>query len=467
MRDRPDFQWNGKFQKDVNLTEQEKLSLLFYQGGSTKITEMVKDSTLYGFYEIKNIHNLLNAFLFPGIVNEEIRFLDEKKGIELHAFDHIDKLIGVYEDVYSAMCKYTLKNKGTDIYVYRGDRKNSYNYFSVSGEYPSFISTSYNREKAIEFTLEKEGILLEIEAPEDIVYINMNDALGSDSAYPDEEEILFPPFLKLDYEEANSDEALRKSDGTVLPKYRVHLHKDMEMEHSVVTFQELCEKDYVENLRKVFSSLRDRKRPDNVQINKYLQWKKMLQSYLRHSFKEIKRCIFDEDMVYEYQKFLHKIMKNEKEEADKKRKKYERQKDVITTMIIVMQVMTFLLVSIGALYNWGNCGKTLEIVFITLTTILTYISQSMMFQEKLQKWTKKYLRLDELELDLILDWKICEPGLIYYTNRLKRIVYEDNIECEQNIRKAEEYINNFDVTGKYISSLNQKNICGQRNDSNT
>lgn len=120
----------------------------------------------------------------------------------------MDELLNVYGNLYAAMCKYTRyksehRQDEATIFTYRDDRRHTY-VCMENGENPSFLSTSkvIDREPpadgSVKYFQKKDGlVLMDIEAQDTLEHIDLNDVLGEQSGFPDEEEILYPPFLYL------------------------------------------------------------------------------------------------------------------------------------------------------------------------------------------------------------------------------------------------------------------------------
>ena len=209
------------------ITQQEKNSILYYQGGCDKVILAEAEEKLRGFYNISDAYQMINALLMPGINNEIARIKDEKRRFNPDILENMDELINVYCRLYSAACKYTYCHETNDyLHTYRIDRMNTLKFLN-DGQMFSFMSTSLvSGEKP--GLQDKDGILLlEIDVPSNIEYIDINDVLGDRSKYPKEKEILIAPFVLLDKEQLSlTKKELKYRDMYKKPpqaKYRLNL----------------------------------------------------------------------------------------------------------------------------------------------------------------------------------------------------------------------------------------------------
>lgn len=292
------------------ISQQEKNSVLFYQGSVEKIKLDASKRYLSGFYNVPNAYEVMNSLLFPGIENEAVRITNEKRVFFPLLAEHISELLQVYCDIYSAMCKYTYGSVRQGYYLYRKDRILSLKYLK-HGRISSFFSASlYDRlDKSF---CKKEGILLlEIEAPGCIEHLNVNEVLAEDSKYPEEKEILFPPFLYLDLEKMKlkeEEKQLTDINGEMpKAKYKIRIKGSLVQCDSGRSFEhdaELAEKwkeeiqrcEYVRNAINVWAKLHENKTPDKMELQMYFEWKKKIQSYLKWNFIRIKRRILKKKM---------------------------------------------------------------------------------------------------------------------------------------------------------------------------
>ena len=80
--------------------------------------------------------------LFPGIENERIRLSEEERNIDEEKLDYMEEILSIYQNLYSAICKYTYsKTENSEIVTYRDDRELTY--FGIqNGDNATFLSTT-------------------------------------------------------------------------------------------------------------------------------------------------------------------------------------------------------------------------------------------------------------------------------------------------------------------------------------
>jgi hypothetical protein len=103
----------------------------------------------------------------------------------------------------------------------------------------SFLSATLNEKKQVNLFQEKEDLtFFEFKVDQSIEYLDINEVLGEMSKYPDEREILFPPFMNLELKrmELTPDERIMRGIRNKPPygKYLV-VFKDSKISPTVLT----------------------------------------------------------------------------------------------------------------------------------------------------------------------------------------------------------------------------------------
>lgn len=225
----------------------------------------------------------------------------------------MDELLNVYGNLYSAMCKYTQyqsehRQDEATIFTYRDDRRHTY-VCMENGENPSFLSTSkvMDREPPVDGSVnyfqKKDGlVLMDIEAQDTLEHIDLNDVLGEQSSFPDEEEILYPPFLYLSTEQlllTEKEKELKDYQGhPPYGKFRVVLKgstiapKNLgskECKKLEKIKKELTTQDEINNIKMVWSAIQvGEEAKYDQEIEQYIRWKSKLKLYLRETYSQIK-----------------------------------------------------------------------------------------------------------------------------------------------------------------------------------
>lgn len=107
----------------MNLTREERNSFLFYQGMVQYVSLEPSQEYLSEFYNIENGYEVLDLLLFPGLDSENVRLWIEQRSIDPMVLDHMEELLRIYCNLFSAMCRYTFLKPSHDIMrLYRKDR---------------------------------------------------------------------------------------------------------------------------------------------------------------------------------------------------------------------------------------------------------------------------------------------------------------------------------------------------------
>lgn len=228
--------------------------------------------------------------------------LADKIGITTIHYEDNKALSFVYCWLYSAMCKYTLHtSKGNTIHTRRDDRRHTYECMKY-GINDSFLSTSL-RLDSNQYFQKKDGlVLMEFEAEDTVEHINVNDVLGDKSGFPQEDEILYPPFIYLETKPLTLEESEKSfQDCHKAPpcgKYFITLKSSSiePKERSKETTEwldqkrkELTAKTEIENAKKVWNAITiNAECAYKAEIQQYVNWKQGLKEYLKTIYAIIK-----------------------------------------------------------------------------------------------------------------------------------------------------------------------------------
>lgn len=436
----------------VKITEEEIISLLFYQGA-----DLEKEGFPFNrkdFYQIKNGYEAINMLLFPGIENEDARLLVEKRSVNTVLLDEIDELLNVYCHLYSVMCKYTFSNRGKSmLHTYRFDRLQSLDVLR-EGKTPSFFSTS-TEEKIDDYFKNKQGLLIfEVIASSDTLHLDLNYILGKKSAYSHEKEILFPPFAKVSLREMElTDEELTYKDKEGNPpigKYCIYIDNNDEMQNSItdkettdvlkeLLLETIKNAELLQNAKEVWESYNRRERPDEAHIEKYICWKKKLQVYIALQFREIYQSIFYGNIKVEIEQYslLIRCINEAEREANKKREEYERKLFLQSKIFAAFRALAvfFIALSLLGIERHDVLVKILAIGFAVASMFLREMFKGMALEGKVKQRTTTFLRLDELRSDILFEKSLSEEKIQLYIDKYKQIIREDNLRCEENTER--------------------------------
>ena len=261
----------------MNLTQEERDSVLFYQGATSAISP--KPESLQAFYAIPNIYELMNTFLFPGCANERARFLMEHRTVNLTAINHMSELLLVYKQLYQAMCKQASPAVTRTYHTYRKDRIDTLIHLKA-GTFPSFCSTSTNANISPAYRKKAGLLLLELLVPDTVPHLNFQEVFGAANTKPDEQEILFPPFLTA---------RLQERRLTPKAKYLVRLAEPADRPLRSVTTDRILDPNRLNTVKQVLNTFQQGQTPTPEQETTYVQWKDDLQVYLAAQFQNLRR----------------------------------------------------------------------------------------------------------------------------------------------------------------------------------
>lgn len=438
----------------MKITDAEKRSIKFYQGDVDSIVVDKENIHLKKFYKIPNAYEVLNTLLFYGITNEKSRVI-ENRFLNVKILKYMPEVLRVYEELYSAMCKYTFfYEQRNSIYSYRKDRMNSWDYLKEGSTY-SFLSTSLNTKPTSNIFTKKEGILLlEIACHGRIEHLDVNEVLGEDNFYAEEKEVLFPPFLYFEEKEMEltSDEKKLLDKNNEPPKKKICLNITGSLirtieEHEYEEYlkeieyikEKILKKSAIKNARKVLRKLQKKQKPEEAMEQNYILWKKDIQLYLKMRFSIIKTQILNQRNARSRREVFEQELSEYIRLANSKREAYDKKMIGYSKVISFLQPCMVMTISISFLESVECLMKILSILFSTGIMITSGICKSETLEEKLAKWTSTFLRLDELQRDYLYHKECNDEELETYIKRFMKIIYADDIMCEQNIKKQIEH----------------------------
>ena len=246
---------------------------------------------------------------------------------------------------------------------------------------------------------------------------------------PGENEVLYPPFLYLDTELlplTSEEEQLRDIHGN--PPYgKVHVM----LKGSTIVAQDLTEEEKeeleklrdkliasgeIENTKTVWSAIRSGEESKySKEIEQYCQWKKMLKLYLRESYAQIKYDVLNvgkqsvgKQMNQERAQMFLDDLKERTDEANDKRKKYEKELKGFNLAEIITGGIAGFFFSLNMLgYVSISCknlsvdSRVIALLFTFLCIGLAAACKTLSLKDKLRQRTIEFL-----------DYKADPPGVI-------------------------------------------------------
>lgn len=439
---------------DLVFSIEEKNSLHYYQGKQSidHIILSGAKQSLQDFYSVNNAYEVLNTLLYPGLSNERVRIIDEQRILNPILLDNMLETLKQYEYIASAIYKYTYMIENcTGIKVNRFDREDSIRVLE-SGSNCALMSATMAPD--LEYFHSKSGLVIEkIDAPAYIEHINMNEVLGWDNELSHEEEILFPPFMKVRLEQTDLDEEEKtyldcKGDPPSR-KYLLHIVgsgietiNPLELkecnEQIEILKQEIIQQADIDNAKEVWLSLQDNRNPCKKQEEQYLVWKEKIQKYVKLVFqKEKGRIEKQKNILRKYITFRRELQESVNDHNEK-RNKYSRCVEFagVTTYICNALVSACLALSFINNDIFQTSIKSAGVIIVLFSYSIAGICKGLSWEDKLTQRTSTYLRLDELMREVRYENEINEDKLNQYIVKLKEILKADDLRCENNVENA-------------------------------
>lgn len=437
------------------ITREEKDCIMYYQGGGKNVRLSAENQFLRGFYDAADSYMVMNALLMPGISNERARLKDEKKKFAFAIIEHMDELIKVYCNLYSAMCKYTaFYEYKPGNYTYRIDRMNTLE-FLKQGQMFSFMSTSVDKEENSAFC-NKDGILLlEIDGAADVEHVDVNAVLGEESKYPHENEILYAPFALVDRErmELTENEKKYRDMHGEAPKAKyllrmklssiVEREGKMDSDELECLYEKIVDPDFLNVAKLVWETFMCGEEPDADMAERYTEWKDKLQIYIRLRFSAIKGKI-----MAEKRSCKNRLIQLENDintygcDSYENRQKYEKWVELFAVGTAVLYPLAALTLAFSYFDKLEPYLKAISLILTTMGAALPAIVKCLGWGEKLQQRTDTYLKLDELKMNLRYEKNIDEEILDKYISDFKEIIRKDNLIGLNNSAIVVKYLDN-------------------------
>lgn len=337
---------------------------------------------------------------------------------------------------------------------------------SKESTYDSFLSTSFVADRkpladgSSNYFQKKDGlVLMDVEALDTLEHVDMNDVLGDQSMYPDENEVLYPPFLYLDTELlllTSEEEQLRDIHGN--PPYgKVHVM----LKGSTIVVQDLTEEEKEElekcrdkliapkeiaNIKIVWNAIRNEEESKYPkEIAQYCRWKERLRLYLRERYVQIKYDVLNagkqsvgKQMNWERAQMFLDDLKERTDEANNKREKYENELKWINMAEIITGGIAGFFFSLNMLgYVSISCkdlsvdSRVIALLFTFLCIGLAAACKTLSLKDKLRQRTIEFLDYDKLQNDWTYEKEKTEDKLERYIRRMRQIEEQDNKRCLQ------------------------------------
>lgn len=437
-------------------TQDELNSLRYYKGVIEQIVLREDKANLQDFYRISNAYEALNMLLYPGVSNEQVRIVDEQRKIYPEMLDNMWEILKIYENLATAIYKYTYSHHWRiPIQARRFDREASLDILK-QGQSCAFMSTTLAPD--LNYFHKKKGLVLEeVDAPAMVECLDVNEVLGNQNRLSEEEEILFPPFLKLTLEEDELNEqeqAYQDRDGKPpVGKYLIHI-TGSEIEGISVLNATRCDEKVEElkaqilkdeailNAKTVWGMLSSGQALEEKQEKMYAEWKRAVQAYVKLIFCKAKGCITQKETLLKKGTLFQEELNCALETNNLYRKRYGQYVEITGIIMSVCSALVtfFLALSFADHEIFALVVKVIGLLLSCFSLITSGVCKSKVWEGKLKQRTYTYLKLDELQRDFRYEETLEDETLEKYVQRFKEILYADNTYCEKNTELAIDHL---------------------------
>ena len=269
-------------------TKREIKAIRFYQGDNKELIEKGNGD----FWALPSAYQTINCLMFDGISNEKERIKEATKKLQPQVIEEVEKTIEVFCSLYSSMYKNVHKvGEKKELNTFRTERGISIEELK-KGHTVSFTSTSKSVNMESFFYKKSDLTLLVFKFSTEIPHLDYETVLGQNNKYPQQREILLPPFLKISLEDiqlTDKEKEYKDINGnSPCGKYEVRIEGLLEMnpEAESEDRQELTKEKNeraAELLKKLINSLE----LSEEEEEEYTAWKKDFRASIWKKFKEI------------------------------------------------------------------------------------------------------------------------------------------------------------------------------------
>lgn len=272
----------------AGITDREVNALLLYEGCHVP--------GKYGdFYTLSKPYQTWNLLMMPGKIGEQVRVCVEGQTPHSLYIEEWKKTLSVLTDIFTAQCKYAIYRNpdGQELSapLFRGDRAANFGLMEqCSG---TFALTSASKGEFLTKFLKgkEEPHLLDISVDGDIPYFDYSDFFGEDYVYFDEQEVLLPPYIRMEVSELSD---LELEEIGAVQHYKINLTGFDEI---VVVASEVDMMAYLDENCQVsamgLAELVRRREMDALPPeHPYWKWKETFQALCRLRMQDIHRAWF-------------------------------------------------------------------------------------------------------------------------------------------------------------------------------
>lgn len=433
------------------ISTKELDSIRFYQGDvrKRKADGSLSDELQEGFWGQRSAYKTMNCLMFPGIDNEMERIREKNAVLIPQLLMEVDLIVEMYCDIFRAMCK-CRDNSHETMYrkTYRTERGISAEELK-KGYTVSFTSTSKSSSPE-EFLKEKSGLtLLEILIPANVPQLDFEEIFCDDNLFPQQREIMLPPFLKIQMEELSlceTEKAYRDVDGNPPKgKYLVEITDEMDFteiskEDSLgIQMTEAENKEAADFLEKLTQGMDI----SEEEVRKYCGWKAAFRNKIKKEFSRIleelslseKSTTNKNDLtISEQRKQLISDVNAMCVQFKKKQEEYKNLLDKGNLFLSIANAMVIGGISLSFVPVIGNLMKILAILGGIFSILITQQMKTQAYGVKAMQRSKTFLRLCDLRLEMRYKQHWTPEVLQSFTENFLNIMRLDTEMSLQNLQ---------------------------------
>ncbi len=155
------------------------------------------------FHQCHNAYQTINLLMMKGLEGEKVRICVENQNPHGVYIQEWEKTLEVMTDIFIAQCKYMkyCENKCREQKpgdrIYRVDRQVNFDMMKELKRTFAFTSTARSGYLEHIARQKQDVLLLEIAIAGKVPYVDYEEVLGEEYVYLNEQEVLFPPFVKI------------------------------------------------------------------------------------------------------------------------------------------------------------------------------------------------------------------------------------------------------------------------------
>lgn len=416
-------------------------AIRFYQGDIRKRDKdgrILENETNEGFYGTPSAYRTINCLMYEGIENEEERIKEGNGKLVPNLFLEIEKIVEVYSNIYSAMCKNAFYSEGVKKkIVYRTERRVSVDELK-KGYTISFTSTS-KKDKPEGFLLKKSDLtLLNIVFSPKIPHLDFQKVLGREYLFEQQEEILLPPFLEIGLEELElTEEEKEYRDIYNRPPYAKYLVWVKGVRNSCPEAESTERLPLTEERNRkaveILTKLVGEEALTDEEKEEYCSWKQDVRAVIWKEFRKIGQQYIKGESMERREVLLAEVRKI-LSEYNEKRKKYKNKIRIYNLVLIVANTIPLAFMALSFVDSVQTMMKITAVITSVISIFLSQMLRVEVYDIKLMQRSKIYLDLCDLNREMKYEIAWSREVEEKYISKFRDIMKEDTAMSLQNLQ---------------------------------